>query len=92
MTAVTSAMRAFHKPARLQRLDWGAREAVRGRSSGGTWGKSIPGEGLSHSRSRKEVNVATAKMRSECKSNTENLERTQRFSPRWEETEAKALD
>ena len=51
----------------------------------------MDGINSAHSRNRKEVNVATAKMRSEHKSNMENLERTQRLSLRWEEKEAKAL-
>lgn len=47
---------------------------------------------MGHSTNRKKVNVAPAKTGSEHKSNTETLERTQRFSLRWEEIEAKALD
>lgn len=51
-----------------------------------------PREGMGHSINREKVNVAPARTRSEYNSNTENLERTQRFSLRWEEIEAKALD
>lgn len=51
-----------------------------------------PREGMGHSTYRKKVDVAPARTRPECKSNTENVERTQMFTLRWEEIEAQALD